>query len=143
MKKLTEEEIKIFNYMTDTLYDASVVAEKFKVSISKIKHLPGKVRELDIDRYFVYENRMKSKIKKIKSQAGSISKRESNISKEEITSLTNDIVKNDYTLTEAEKKLKIPKSTIYEYINKVEDKELLYKVKSMFELHKGKKRKNG
>ena len=133
--------IKIANYIIDNMATIDEVSKKFNKSVSSIKKYindDSNLKSIDILLY----NKVKKVQKEIEMQGrlkGSYMSQ--NISKyknldEQIIIIAKDMIKNEMTLNDASITYKIPKSTLYERIMQIKDKELLGEVKRLFEKNK-------
>ena len=124
---------KIVEYIVDSFNQGQLVSVidaslKFDCSVSSIRKCIAKLKSSnnpdDINLYnkYLYVSRVNQE--KGRVTGGKNGKRTSNFSRDEVSSLCNYIIENDCTLRQLEKESGIPKSTIYENLNKLGDSRL-------------------
>ena len=124
---------KIVEYIVDSFNQGQLVSVvdvslKFDCSVSSIRKYIAKLKSSnnpdDINLYnkYLYVSRVNQE--KGRVIGGKNGKRTSNFSRDEISSLCNYIIENDCTLRQLEKESGIPKSTLYDNLDKLGDSRL-------------------
>ena len=124
---------KIVEYIVDSCENGDFVnviqaSKKFDCSVSSIRKCIAKLKSSnnpdDINLYnkYLYVSCVNQKNGRI--IGGKNGKRTSNFSRDEISSLCNYIIENDCTLRQLEKESGIPKSTLYDNLDKLGDSKL-------------------
>lgn len=137
----TRKQIEILNvaqYIIENKATIEQTAIHFRKSISTIKKYINdeqNLQSLDVELY--------KKLKEIQSEiiaignkkGGSKGVRKSSYSDELIIHIAKMMISNEMTLSQAAIQFKIPVSTLYDLLNKIENKEIKDKLRVLFELN--------
>lgn len=124
---------KIVEYIVDSCENGDFVnviqaSKKFDCSVSSIRKCIAKLKSSnnpdDINLYNKYFYVSRVNQEKGRVMGGKNGKRTSNFSRDEVSSLCNYIIENDCTLRQLEKESGIPKSTLYDNLDKLGDSRL-------------------
>lgn len=100
-----------------------------------IKKLKNSNELADVNLYEQYLLAARENQKRGRVKGGANGKRQSNISKEEVINLYQQIIDHDYTLRQLEEVFGISKSTLYDLFIKYLDKEKLLILQNIFDEH--------
>lgn len=127
---------EIINYIIDYNTTIEYASLKFGVSESTIKKYIAKLKQENNDLYKKYILNKDKRIEISNSVGGKNGKRESNHSEFEALEIAETMISSSLTLEEASKLFKIPTSTIYDMLNRIDDNDLQKELSELYQCNK-------